>query len=91
MPPGGSLGVRCIDSVTAFPAGIQAAATWDTFLMDQRGVALGVESRSFGVHVGLGPVAGPLGKIPTGGGWEGFSPDPYLTGIAMQQTITRML
>lgn len=34
---------------------------------------------------------GPLGKIPNGGrGWEGFSPDPYLTGIAMQQTIGGM-
>ena len=34
---------------------------------------------------------GPLGKIPNGGrGWEGFSPDPYLTGIAMQQTISGM-
>ena len=45
---------------------------------------LGSESKALGVHVQLGPVAGPLGKIPTAGrNWEGFSPDPYLTGIAM--------
>jgi beta-glucosidase len=39
----------------------------------------------------LGPVAGPLGKIPTGGrNWEGFGADPYLTGIAMKETIEGM-
>lgn len=87
----GPLGVRYVDGVTAFPAGIQAAATWDIALMNQRGAALGAESKSLGIHVQLGPVAGPLGKIPTGGrNWEGFSPDPYLAGIAMQQTVTGM-
>ena len=36
----------------------------------------------------LGPVAGALGKIPEAGrNWEGFSPDPYLTGLAMAETI----
>jgi beta-glucosidase len=34
--------------------------------------------------VQLGPVAGPLGKIPQGGrNWEGFSNDPYLAGVGM--------
>lgn len=91
MPPGGPLGVQYIDGFTAFPAGIQGAATWDTSLMNQRGAALGAESKPLGVHVKLGPVAGPLGKIPMGGrNWEGFSPDPYLTGIATQETMTGM-
>ena len=44
MPPGGPLGVRYIDDVTAFPASIQS-------LMNQREAALGVESKSLGVHV----------------------------------------
>lgn len=45
---------------------------------------VGTESKGLGVHVQLGPVAGPLGKIPEGGrGWEGFGSDPYLSGIAM--------
>ena len=58
--------------------------------MNQQGAALGAESKSLGVHVQLGPVAGPFGKIPTGRNWEGFSPDPYLTGIVTQQTIIGM-
>jgi beta-glucosidase len=59
--------------------------------MYKRGYALGAEAKGLGVHIQLGPVAGPLGKIPHGGrNWEGFSPDPYLTGIAMQETIKGM-
>jgi beta-glucosidase len=80
-----------LKGVTVFPAGIQTAATWDVELMYQRGEALGEESRGKGVNVLLGPVAGPLGKIPGAGrNWEGFSPDPYLTGIAMGETIRGM-
>jgi beta-glucosidase len=74
--------------VTAFPAGIHAVSTWDVDLIRERGTALGEEARGKGVNVLLGPVAGALGKIPHGGrNWEGFSPDPYLAGIAMQETI----
>ena len=33
----------------------------------------GTESKALGVHVQLGPVAGPLGKIPVAGrNWEGM-------------------
>jgi beta-glucosidase len=52
---------------------------------------IGTEAKALGIHVQLGPVAGPLGKIATAGrNWEGFSPDPYLTGIAIAETITGM-
>ena len=85
------LGIRYVQGTTAFPAGVQAAATWDTNLIYARGNALGAESKGVGVNVQLGPVAGPLGKIPQAGrNWEGFSPDPYLTGIAMSETIQGM-
>ncbi|KAK3679727.1 hypothetical protein LTR78_000103 [Recurvomyces mirabilis] len=85
------LGVRYVQGVTAFPPGVQAAATWNTSLIYARGNALGAEAKGVGVNVQLGPVAGPLGKIPNGGrGWEGFAVDPYLTGIAMAQTIQGM-
>lgn len=85
------LGVRYANPVTAFPAGTNAGMTWDRTLMNQRGAALGAESKGLGVHVQLGPVAGPLGKIAQGGrGWEGFGTDPYLSGVAMIETITGM-
>lgn len=85
----GPVGPRYANPVTAMPAGINAGMTWDRTLMNSRGAAMGAEFKGLGVHVQLGPVAGPLGKIPEGGrGWEGFSVDPYLSGIAMQQTIS---
>ena len=87
----GPLGIRFKQDVTAFPAGVMAASTWDTNLIYSRGNAIGAEAKGSGVNVQLGPVAGPLGKIPQGGrNWEGFSPDPYLTGIAMSNTIQGM-
>nr|ACD86466.1 beta-glucosidase [Penicillium decumbens] len=82
------LGVRNADYSSAFPAGVNVAATWDRRLAYQRGTAMGEEHRDKGVDVQLGPVAGPLGKNPDGGrGWEGFSPDPVLTGVMMAETI----
>ena len=49
---------------------------------------MGEEHKGKGVNVLLGPVAGPLGRTPEGGrNWEGFSPDPYLTGVAIAETI----
>ncbi|KAH7316988.1 glycoside hydrolase family 3 protein [Stachybotrys elegans] len=84
----GPLGVRYASSVTAFTPGVQAASTWDRDLIRQRGQFMGEEARGTGVNVLLGPVAGALGKIAEGGrNWEGFSPDPYLTGICMADTI----
>ncbi|KAF7182719.1 hypothetical protein CNMCM7691_002380 [Aspergillus felis] len=85
------LGIRFANPVTAFPAGINAGATWDPQLLYARGAAMGAEAKGLGVNVQLGPVAGPLGKNPNGGrNWEGFSVDPYLSGVAMENTIRGM-
>lgn len=56
------LGIRFANPVTVFPAGINAGATWDRDLINARGIAMGAEAKGLGVHVQLGPVAGPLGK-----------------------------
>jgi beta-glucosidase len=67
---------------------MNAAATWSRKLAFARGQAMGAEHRGKGVDIQLGPVSGPIGRIPNGGrGWEGFSPDPALTGIMMAETI----
>ena len=55
------------DYVTAFPAGINVAATWDRDLARARGEAMGAENKAKGVDVQLGPVCGPLGRHPEGG------------------------
>jgi beta-glucosidase len=82
------VGVRMTDYNSVFPSGQTAAATWDTGIIYQRGLAMGQEHKGKGVNVMLGPVAGPLGRSPEGGrNWEGFSPDPVLTGIAIAETI----
>ncbi|KAK4242911.1 putative beta-glucosidase A [Achaetomium macrosporum] len=84
----GPVGVRYTDHNSVFPAGINVGATFSRQLMRLRGEALGAEFRGKGVDVMLGPVAGPLGRVPQGGrNWEGFSPDPYLAGVAMAETI----
>ncbi|KAE8380490.1 glycosyl hydrolase family 3 N terminal domain-containing protein [Aspergillus bertholletiae] len=84
----GPTGIRLADLASVFPAGVTTAATWDKELMYQRGSAMAAEFKAKGAHVLLGPVAGALGRSPWGGrNWEGFSPDPYLTGMAMDYSI----
>ncbi|GAM83748.1 hypothetical protein ANO11243_017380 [Dothideomycetidae sp. 11243] len=82
------VGVRDTDFNSVFPAGVNVAATWSRGLAFARGAGMGSEHRGKGVHVQLGPVAGPLGRSPQAGrNWEGFSPDPYLTGIMFAESI----
>lgn len=69
-------------------AGVTIAATWDRAMFYQRGFGMGSEHRDKGVDVQLGPVVGPLGRAPEGGrNWEGFAPDPVLSGIAVAETV----
>ncbi|KAK4150653.1 putative beta-glucosidase M [Chaetomidium leptoderma] len=85
----GPSGLRGQEFVSAFPAGIHVAATFDRHLMYQHGRALGSEFHGRGVNVALGPAAGPLGRVARGGrNWEGLSNDPYLAGAGMG-AITR--
>ncbi|RDL40714.1 putative beta-glucosidase 1 [Venustampulla echinocandica] len=82
------VGVRSTDYNSVFSSGQTVAATFDRGLFYARGHAMGAEHKAKGVTVQLGPVAGPLGRAPEGGrNWEGFSPDPYLTGVAIAETI----
>lgn len=82
----------CIgDHNSAFPAGVNVAATWNRSLAYTRGAATAREFSEKGADVQLGPSLGPLGKYPDGGRvWEGFSPDPVLTGVMTAETIKGM-
>ena len=82
------LGIRFADYASAFGAGVMAAATWDRKLFYERGYDMGTEHKLKGIDVQLGPVVGPIGRAPEGGrNWEGFSPDPVLSGIAVGETV----
>ncbi|TQN65572.1 putative beta-glucosidase G, partial [Colletotrichum shisoi] len=84
----GPLSIRVADYASVFSAGVSAASTWDKDILYERGLAMGKEFKAKGAHVALSPVAGPLGRSAySGRNWEGFSPDPYLTGVAMYRTI----
>ncbi|KAJ1335795.1 beta-glucosidase [Microdochium nivale] len=84
----GPLSIRVADYASVFMAGVSAAASWDRDLLYDRGLAMGREFRAKGAHVALSPVSGPLGRSAySGRNWEGFAADPYLTGVAMAQTI----
>jgi beta-glucosidase len=100
----GPNGVNRADGVSVFASGITVAATWDRRLMYERGLALGEEFRVKGVHVALGyntlyfnfpnsqrhrPSTGPMGRHARGGrNWEDFGPDPYLAGVAMNESVS---
>ena len=87
----GPAAIRVADYASVFPAGITTAATWDKTLIYQRAAAMGQEFKDKGAHVILAPVAGPLGRNALGGrNWEGFSPDPYLTGVAFALSVEGM-
>ncbi|KAK7186066.1 beta-glucosidase G 1 [Paraphaeosphaeria sporulosa] len=84
----GPLAIRQAVLASVFPAGITAAASWDRDLVKQRGVQMAEEFKGKGSHVILGPVVGPLGREPFGGrNWEGFSPDAYLSGVLVEETV----
>ncbi|KAF9270441.1 beta-glucosidase [Marasmius fiardii PR-910] len=84
----GPLGIRFADLVSAFPAGINTATTWNRTLIRQRGAGLGAEFKAKGVNVALGPDMNMARAPAAGRNWEGFGGDPYLSGEAAFETIT---
>ncbi|KAH7382479.1 glycoside hydrolase superfamily [Phaeosphaeria sp. MPI-PUGE-AT-0046c] len=84
----GPLAIRVADYASVFSAGVSVGASWDRSIMYERAYAMGEEFKGKGAHVALGPVAGPLGRSGYAGrNWEGFSSDPYLSGVGMEETI----
>lgn len=80
--------LKAVDFQSAFPGGNNVAATFDRKLAYARGVAMGKEMLLHGGDIFLRPVVAPLGILPQGGrNWEGFSPDPYLSGELVVPTI----
>jgi beta-glucosidase len=66
--------------VTAFPAAINDAASWDTSLVRRYGTALGQEQAGKGNNVALAPTINIMRVPQWGRSFETFSEDPALTG-----------
>ncbi|GAA5980421.1 hypothetical protein JCM10908_001649 [Rhodotorula pacifica] len=73
---------------TQFPAEVSVAATWDRDIFYARASAESAEYARLGAQVPLSIVVGPMGRSVYGGrNWEGFSPDPFLSGEAVRYTV----
>ena len=56
--------------------------------MKNRGQAMGAEHAGKGVDVQLGPVAGPIGRVPEGGrNWEGMDWQNWTSMIVLVLTL----
>ncbi|MCL2533661.1 MAG: glycosyl hydrolase, partial [Nocardiaceae bacterium] len=64
---------------TCFPTASALAAAWDVELLEEVGVALGIEARAEGVSVLLGPGANIKRSALCGRNFEYFSEDPFLS------------
>lgn len=82
-------GVNFYFYVSAFSAVNALTQTWDRDLYVAQFRALGEEYFSLGLNLIDGALLGPLGRVPEGGRQnEAFSPDPYLSGIAVSTGVT---
>ncbi|RDW93409.1 uncharacterized protein DSM5745_00731 [Aspergillus mulundensis] len=84
----GMSGVNMAYYVSSFPLGNALAMTWNASRAYDQFLATGKEFYGLGYNLVNGPEPGPLGRTPWGGrAAEAFSPDPYLSGIFMGQSI----
>ena len=74
----GPLGVHDYGLTTAYPAGINLAATWDTELAQRFGTMMGKDARARGVHFILAPGMNMYRAPMCGRNFEYFGEDPYL-------------
>lgn len=72
---------------TCFPSGATIANTWDRDIVYKLGKALGIEARSKGVNILLGPAINIKRSPLCGRNFEYFSEDPYLTGILATEYV----
>jgi len=76
----GPVGVRNYGSMTAYPATIALAASFDRYLANAVGKALGSEARANNVHMILGPGMNIHRSPLCGRNFEYMGEDPYLAG-----------
>lgn len=87
--PNGIRGTKFFNGIpgAVLPNGTAIASTFNKELMEKGGQLIGTEAISKGAHVNLGPTVN-MQRGPNGGrGFESFSEDPYLAGIAASQVV----
>jgi beta-glucosidase len=75
------------NNVTAFPAPITLAASWDVALARQYGSLMGAEVRGKGVNVLLAPMMNIARAYQAGRNFEGNGEDPQLSGAMVAAEI----
>ncbi|BCL80086.1 BglX family protein [Ktedonobacteria bacterium brp13] len=68
-----------MNNVTAFPAPVAGAASWDSTVMNNYGQALAQEQWGKGANVALAPTVNILRNPQWGRSFESLGEDPYLT------------
>ncbi|CAK3794324.1 beta-glucosidase D [Lecanosticta acicola] len=87
----GFAGINQYYFVSAFAMGQALAMTWNRDHMKDEAYAAGREFYLEGYNLINGPLSGALGRTPYGGrSGEGFTPDPYLNGIATAHAVKGM-
>ena len=84
----GPVGIRTGAAVTAWPAAIALAASFDPALVGKMAKELGEEARSQQKRLLLGPTVN-IARTPWGGRvFEGYGEDPFLTGELAAAYVT---
>lgn len=83
----GPQGVRNDTKSTLYPCGITTASTWNRNLMFKVGEGLGLDCRSRGVNILLGPGVNLYRSPLCGRNFEYFGEDPYLSSETAVQYI----
>lgn len=87
----GGSGINMNFYVSGFGMPASATMTWNRTAIAAQFKAVGEEFYAAGYNLIDGPVSSPAGRVVYGGRVaEGFSPDPYLNGAAMSQSVTGM-
>lgn len=86
----GPAGVARFVGVTAFPAPITVAASWNRELVQRWGAAMAVEQRGKGVMVQLGPMMNMVRAPAAGRNFESFGEDPFLAAELAAASVTGM-
>lgn len=76
----GPQGIRNYALSTLYPCGIASAASWDREMVGKVGKALGLDARSQGIHILLGPGVNIYRMPLCGRNFEYFGEDPFLCG-----------